>query len=449
MGNSISDCFPFEFNTANMGNNSSSASKEPKQTTLAYLKERYPFSESEILRLVRCHSYLRSARKIRQSFLSDWAVFCATLPPDIDTSLQSHPQLPSDETLKVLRMLRKKRAHVMSIIEGRVLPSGFGRRLERVAFLLPKDIIDYRSSSMVESPTATPIITKSVHPPRIEEDYHYNCTKAPCIKSPCCCFFCSDEEEKDRYNRRALLSNPPSTTTPPPDRSLERLDTFLQGASECSRRGAKASFSILFQCCTRTNHGRVTSDDSFVSSPSSGEMMASAEEVLDLGYSLALASTLLTSDEEELINEQKNNNLVEKAALDALVKSLKEYCTTHSSPSYHSTNGTTSSSSSNSSEDQTIPLHLFLEWSERTVPLLHSCFATFMHTIYFPDLHVPSIITQFEFPNLKGNTSPLLGDKHSTLLFSLACMSPNLSGTVRGDGESLCVCLYDGLVFLC
>jgi len=111
---------------------------------------------------------------------------------------------------------------------------------------------------------------------------------------------------------------------------------------------------------------------------------------------------------------------VEKAALDALVKSLKEYCTTHSSPSYHSTNGTTSSSSSNSSEDQTIPLHLFLEWSERTVPLLHSCFATFMHTIYFPDLHVPSMITQFEFPNLKGNTSPLLGDKHSTLLFSLA-----------------------------
>eukprot|EP00562_Extubocellulus_spinifer_P018316 CAMPEP_0178600798 /NCGR_PEP_ID=MMETSP0697-20121206/34065_1 /TAXON_ID=265572 /ORGANISM="Extubocellulus spinifer, Strain CCMP396" /LENGTH=203 /DNA_ID=CAMNT_0020238851 /DNA_START=126 /DNA_END=734 /DNA_ORIENTATION=+ len=134
-----------------MGLTSSTAAVD-KKTRLEYLGDRYPFGDSEIIRLAQCHAYLRRERMVRKSFLCDWAVYCASLPVAGGSGGGSSGSGGGGElenNRHHRRYVRQRQYALMQVVEGRILPSGFGRRLERAAFLLPPDVIDYRTSSMM------------------------------------------------------------------------------------------------------------------------------------------------------------------------------------------------------------------------------------------------------------------------------------------------------------
>jgi hypothetical protein len=75
----------------------------------------------------------------------------------------------------------------------------------------------------------------------------------------------------------------------------------------------------------------------------------------------------------------------------------------------------------------------FMEWSEANAPLLPSAMATFIHFIFFSETPYPPSRTAFDFPKLPEE-SAFFHSASSTMLFSFACMSSALGGSV-----SLCL----------
>ena len=67
---------------------STDASSSTKKTKLDYLGDRYPFGDAELMRLARCHAYLRRRRRrtprSSKSFLSDLAVASSSSFDDDD-----------------------------------------------------------------------------------------------------------------------------------------------------------------------------------------------------------------------------------------------------------------------------------------------------------------------------------------------------------------------------
>ena len=71
------------------------------------------------------------------------------------------------------------------------------------------------------------------------------------------------------------------------------------------------------------------------------------------------------------------------------------------------------------------------EWAEHVAPLLGSSLASFLHMIFFPRRAYPPTRSNFEYPDLNAFESSVFLRGNSPLLFSLACMSPALTGQVR------------------
>lgn len=105
-----------------MGNSSSTNSTlTQEQQDIKYLGDRFPYGDDELFRLYRAYQAIRESED-RVSFLSDLAVHCTLLPPRQDDA-------------EKLQALREQQALLMTVVEEKILPPGFGRCFERVAFI--------------------------------------------------------------------------------------------------------------------------------------------------------------------------------------------------------------------------------------------------------------------------------------------------------------------------
>ena len=224
--------------------------------------------------------------------------------------------------------------------------------------------------------------------------------------------------------------------------------------------------------------------------------------MLDLGYSLALASAFLaeaarTSDLQELDANAYLPDDVGPAmsqSLLAYAQRRRRECRTHRPPppwsgeldldpctgraravsasvsasasvpaesrwSERSAGSASSTSTHVHGNEHLVSLDVFLEWAEQTAPCLAACLSTFLHHVLFPAMPYPPSRTPFVHPDLGGQPSAFFERPSSPLLFSLACMSPSLGGswhrlyTSESDGLSFnrlfaCLLGYGGPTLL-
>lgn len=209
-----------------------------------------------------------------------------------------------------------------------------------------------------------------------------------------------------------------STNTSTTNMHQSRLETFLEGVSKCcGRKGAHYTLEILFRCCTTS-----ASEDSSLSTEQ-------VPDLVYLTYKLALACHLLllsktTTSNDSFEKDHLLSSTIQSAALQCLIKSL-------SSTAKTTTSGGTSSSNNNNNNNSNISMYTFIQWVNQTMPLLPTILPTFMQYILFPNLPPSPGRQLFHFPTL-NNTSSIFTKEFSPRLFSFACMSLALGGSVSG-----------------
>lgn len=401
------------------------------------LGDRNPFGDDEILRISRCMAYLTSIyagnsnAQLKSNnylatstgkFLTDWAIFCSTLPaadfssasneePYVDL-LCADPRLFIKSSYSANSITQQSRIkHIMGIIEENVLPPNFGRTLHECFFTLLK--------------------------PNASLD-------------------CDDGIRRIAW---------------------ERLQKFMDGLSETSRRGSRKALTCIYKCCA---------------SDGDTSQKASAEKLLDLTYRMALASSIykeyfqnqndmeeqkerfrlrdikrdakirlkelnntdIGEDEEEEEEEEEIEEEVippfdpstmfpqdiGNSLTGSLVAYASKYSNQSSSVQYQSsynnfanntavTNETNDGSNENNDSDK-VSLDTFLAWSESTAPCLSSTLETFVHVIMFPDIPYPPSRSEFIFPSLRNKHSAFVPKRHnsqsSPLLFTFASFSTSL-----------------------
>ena len=174
-------------------------------------------------------------------------------------------------------------------------------------------------------------------------------------------------------------------------------ENFLQCMSEYGRRGAKVSLDKLFSFC---------SDDDGLADP---------RELIDLCHRLVVAKNFLSDDTlcgNDVIPVLKPPLSMVESLQDALVINEGQYL-------------------SSDTKNVKVDAETFHVWSDINAPSIHATLLTFMQELVFPDLPFPKYLSPIIMPNLCGQGSGVFVDKHSTLLFSFACMSPHLGGKVR------------------
>ncbi len=254
--------------------------------------EKHPFGDDEIIRIARCFTYLHHCHHPpnqqlnhnhnNDSFLTKWAVHCSTLPkPNFDLAsssashrslfvnlLQVDPNLVLDDTnihddavvvskeednyetkdpQKMFNHPRMQKTirNLLSEIETHILPPNFGPRLEETVFTLlsPMPLDDFYNT--IRSTTSSTSNASS------------NTTQSTIIHT----------------TEEAM--------------TMQRLDTFLNGLANSSRRGSRKALEVLFHCCCCENGSNV--------------LVASAKKLIDLAYRLALASLVI----DMVMNPQK------------------------------------------------------------------------------------------------------------------------------------------------
>lgn len=104
-----------------MGNSSAKSTLTQEQQDIKYLGDRFPYGDDELFRLYHAYQAIRLSED-NISFLSDLAVHCIVLSP-------------RDDDQEKLLALREQQAILMSVVEEKILPPDFGKRLEEVAFI--------------------------------------------------------------------------------------------------------------------------------------------------------------------------------------------------------------------------------------------------------------------------------------------------------------------------
>ena len=422
---------------------------------ISHLGDRYPFGDAELLRLSRVHAYLRSTATGqrgggRTSFLADWAAYSCSY-----SYLHGHGGDGSGggggaEAAE----LRRNRLAVMRAIEGQILPPGFGRRLERAAFLAASEDREWEGADLEEEEAGGTESEAAAMAAGAEDVGDGDSWEAHFIA-------CS--------RRLASTADPVLAADDPlSSAGFRRLEEFLGGAADCSsRRGARPALSALFRCCSRSEGG----------APAPAPVRASAAEFLDLAYSIALASEFLAAaggsgDDADL------GAYAPRRMGAAMSRSLLGYSGRlrgggfHAPPTSTGPDTVSASASASGEEEGLIALDVLLEWAAQTVPCLSAALGTFLHRIAFPDRPYPPSLTPFLYPDLRGQSSAFFGggggsssssssssSSISPLLFSFACMSPSLGGswhrlyTSESDGLSFnrlftCLLGYGGPTLL-
>lgn len=340
-----------------MGTTTSKPAPTQAQKDIKYLGDRYPFGDDEIWRLYNCFQQIQDS-STRTSFLSDWAVHC--------TSLTKEETL-RDENGTILKAMKEERSILIQIVENKILPPGFGNKLETIAFAPPKNVVDYSNTTII--PAA---------------------------------------EKLDACTR------------------IVRIESFFDGASHCGRRGGREALAVLFACCAQ-NQNTSTPD-------ANGKIVAVAniQDLLNLSYRLALAAGFLNAAKRDDGDMGKfipsRDDVTNDPAMRALGQSVMAFCKRKRSRELP----LGAVENNDALEKGWIQKNEFTEWSEANAPLLPSALATFMHCIFFPDTPYPPSRTAFDFPRLLAE-STFFQSASSTLLFSFACMTSALGGTVRAS----------------
>lgn len=408
------------------------------------LGDKYPFGDDEILRIARCLTYLRhtsvalSDEIVSNTFLSNWAVYCSTLPV-ADFSNGNNSESPylnllkvdvnlvknmndnnDDEEVITVNKTRMKIRKVMKFIESEILPNNFGQTLEETFFALLAPVDNGNSMA--------------------------------------------NDIENNEFSSSM------------DDLAMQRLCKFLNGLADSSRRGSRKSLSVIYNCCIASETSNIDGNRSNV------HVKASAKSLLDLTYRLSLASVLLgrnmnechektCSDEDDYgeddnddedkgtqavksddSRDEKDHNEIDfsvyipKEIDPSVIQSLVEFESKHSTQ--HSSNHLSSYSYQNDASSLSsdtaytkgqvdddddkgkvmISFEAFTAWVEANVPCLAATLETFIHYIFFPDKPYPPSRLEFLFPFLRGQYSAFFQSESSPMLFTFCAMSPSLGG---------------------
>jgi hypothetical protein len=266
---------------------------------------------------------------------------------------------------------------LLQAAEQRILPPNFGNRLYQMAFLRKNSVSEY-SDEKDSAPT----------------------------------------EPDDDYTR------------------LSKLEAFFDGLSNSTRRGGKKTLKVLMDCCEHQHPAEETNDPAennlayATTTSSSPKTLVEPLELVTIGYRVALASAFLqstanTNDEHQDIGQFfPSEDLAEDPGLIALADSLADCATKRKQR-------TERSSTPNPEKVKFVGEEDVQEWGEHVAPLLASAMASFLHMVFFPKRAFPPTRSNFEYPDLSAFESSLFLRGNSPLLFSLACMSPALTGQVR------------------
>jgi hypothetical protein len=339
-----------------------------EQDDVKFLGERMPFGDDELFHVYRAYQAMK-AETVRQSFLVDIGV--ASVPEES----------------------REERRRVLTVVEQKLLSSGFGNRWYERAFL---------PSSTRFSEYAAGVVTTNQQ----------------------------QDVDVDSYTKRA------------------QLEAFFDGLSNCSRRGNDKALKILFDCCQKqetpppeetSRTSLPSSDFAYGTMDSSSTPMIDPMELVTIAYRIGLASNFLSEtlqgddDDDDDDNDNRDVNQFSPdsehgilhpenhAGVKALAASMVDYANKRKQRLYQMIHPTTTYVSW---ED-------VKEWAENSAPMMGAVLATLTQLLFFPTKPTPPTRASFDFPKLGEFTSALISrKKSSSLLFNLACMSPSLGGEV-------------------
>jgi hypothetical protein len=196
---------------------------------------------------------------------------------------------------------------------------------------------------------------------------------------------------------RAAISADPFVTYANEGES-KSLERFLEGVADTGRRGPKEALRVLY--------------DIVVDFPT-------AEEIIDVCFRLVIACDALTAP---TLDKKAYLQRVQGAetAIEPLVRSL-----------------------ASASKEVTITKICFVEWAEKTLPMLSSPLSTFVHHLIFHQIPYPATRLHYMHPQLADHSD--IFNNHSDgvdpLLLSLSLTSLDLSGKVRYNSKALLVFL--------
>mmetsp|Transcript_11333 Transcript_11333/g.14201 ORF Transcript_11333/g.14201 Transcript_11333/m.14201 type:complete len:738 (+) Transcript_11333:81-2294(+) len=284
-------------------NSKSGSSLENLRLQVKDVGDQYPFGDDEILRISRCFFYLRHMHSHVNvnmnmnmtdnmneslesdpsfSFLSNWGLYGLALPPPHFSSKSASQSSTStsqsteafgnlfqvDQNLiltdSIVTKLKsdtfQQRKYLLQIVQKHILPTNFGAKLEQTIFAFTE--------------------TDVVHNTGNENAVHNNHTGHANVADP------------NRHQNEHQLNK-------------QRLEKFLQGLAEASRRGSRTALAVIYKCCIAMN---MSNSDHDHNNNNNNNAMASAKDLLDLSYRLALASLILSQQHSHANNGTVNNH---------------------------------------------------------------------------------------------------------------------------------------------
>mmetsp|Transcript_30861 Transcript_30861/g.64742 ORF Transcript_30861/g.64742 Transcript_30861/m.64742 type:complete len:644 (-) Transcript_30861:1119-3050(-) len=420
-----------------MGNYSSSANEKTQlQKDIAYLGDRMPFGDDELLQVYRVYQKLQEKHRggisgddgaggdvaasgavhLPSSFLKDAAVL--SFSESLRKPKKQASPAPDGDADRDAAALLEERLYLLEAVERKILPPGFGNRLYRTSFLGP--------------------LESSVYDDDDEETKRTNARSPP--------------GEDDEYTRTA------------------KLEKFFEGFSNGTRRDRRTVTSCLIGCCTRHPPPEAEETEAPGGSPfgagdfayggggaySNGDGESKSKqifydpmELVDLGYRLCLAAAFLkeaTGGEAGGGNDDDDRDLGRflppgdpgsddpAPGLKALANSLASLATRRKQRRIRSTKPSTALAELVGEDD-------VFEWVEQVAPMYGSILPTFLHCVFFPNKAAPPTRSTFDYPRI-SQESTVFSTNSSPLLFSFGCMSPALGGefyrlyTSASDGLS-------------
>ncbi|CAB9519216.1 TLD domain-containing protein 1 [Seminavis robusta] len=229
-------------------------------------------------------------------------------------------------------------------------------------------------------------------------------------------------------------NNSPKSNAAPVDEytRVANLEQFFDGLSNCGRRGTKHAVKVLFHCCDQ--NATITTPD---------EPMIQANDLIQLGYRIALSSAFLKSSNQEEEDEQDNDmarflpaeDKLSQQELHSFAQSIVDHSNVRRSRMGIPPLPTTQ-------EELWVSIDDVTSWVNDEAPLFANTLSTFMYRVFNPGQPYPPSRTEFVYPVIPQE-SAFFEAGSSTLLFVFACLSTALSGHFH----RLYTSLSDGLSF--